>query len=440
MDYNLLRDAYYGAGGFATGSYLNKHKRESNEDYQFRRENAYYLNYFAPIVNALVDPIFKRQPLRDYSGPAESAVKAFLDDVDTNGTGIHMFLKRAAIMAKVYGVAFLVVDNVRDQQARTLAEMIQHRELPYAYIMGPESVVEYGIDKIGALLYIQFQEVSSIQDGRVQYRYTRYDRDGWAVWGDDLGRASGKHNLGRVPVVPLFSRMLEQQTMLPTPELMPIARTAKALYNHCSWLGEILRNQTFPLLTIPTLDANDLVVGTNNALGYSPDSAHSPAFIAPPSDPAAILQTQIGSLIQEMYRMANLSFVISTTQNNNSGIARQWEFERTNQQLANFALQCAKAEEAMVDLVAGWVNGSIDYTVTYPDDFGIVDVANELTQAQMVLDMGLTDGLREEVLKKVLGAYCPDLTDDRFDALVSEMETSRADEEHSEPPGGSDEA
>lgn len=33
MDYNLLRDAYYGAGGFATGSYLNKHKRESNEDY-----------------------------------------------------------------------------------------------------------------------------------------------------------------------------------------------------------------------------------------------------------------------------------------------------------------------------------------------------------------------------------------------------------------------
>ena len=58
-NYQLLRDAYFGSGGFASGAYLTKHKRESEEDYRFRRQNAYYLNYFAPIVNALVDPIFK---------------------------------------------------------------------------------------------------------------------------------------------------------------------------------------------------------------------------------------------------------------------------------------------------------------------------------------------------------------------------------------------
>ena len=65
MDYTLLKDAYYGSGGFETGRYLNKHKREADDDYRFRQKNAYYLNYFSPIVNALVDPIFKRQPLRD---------------------------------------------------------------------------------------------------------------------------------------------------------------------------------------------------------------------------------------------------------------------------------------------------------------------------------------------------------------------------------------
>ena len=101
----------------------------------------------------------------------------------------------------------------------------------------------------------------------------------------------------------------------------------KARYNHCSWLGEILRNQTFPLLTIPSLDVNDLVAGTNNALEYNPDCSHAPAFIAPPSYPATFLQNQITSLIQEVYRMANLSLVINTSQNNNSGIARQLEFE-----------------------------------------------------------------------------------------------------------------
>ncbi len=50
--------------------------------------------------------------------------------------------------------------------------------------------------------------------------------------------------------------------MTPTPDLLNIAKTAKVLYNTCSWLDEILRNETFPLLTIPTLDASELTIGT----------------------------------------------------------------------------------------------------------------------------------------------------------------------------------
>ena len=428
--YQLLRDAYFGTGGFETGTYLSKHKRESDEDYTFRRNNAYYLNYFAPIVNALVDPIFKKNPLRDYHGSAERIIKNFSLDADAAGTSIQIFIKRAAVMAKVYGVSFIVVDNARNVDSRSQQEMLQRRQFPYAYVLEPDNLEEYGIDKTGDLEYIKFKEIAHIESGTIQYRYVYFDRTSWKIWGDGIALQQGTHNLGCVPVVPLFSRMLEQKTMRPAPELLPIARTAKALYNHCSWLGEILRNQTFPLLTIPSLDAKDLVIGTNNALGYNPDYSHEPNFIAPPSDPATILQNQIASLVQEMYRMANLSFVISTTQNNNSGIARQWEFERTNQQLANFAAQCAHAETAVMNLVAKWVNEDITYTVAYPDNFGIVDVTEELAQAQAVLDMGLGDGLREEVLKKVMAAYCPDMPDERFDELVEQLQKQTDDKAH----------
>lgn len=431
--YQLLKDAYFGMGGFETGAYLSKHKRESDEDYAFRRNNAYYLNYFAPIVNALVDPIFKKNPLRDYHGSAERIIKNFSLDADAAGTSIQIFIKRAAVMAKVYGISFIVVDNARDVDSRSQQEMLQRRQFPYAYVLEPDNLEEYGIDKTGDLEYIKFKEIAHIESGTIQYRYVYFDRTAWKIWGDGIALQQGTHNLGCVPVVPLFSRMLEQKTMRPAPELLPIARTAKALYNHCSWLGEILRNQTFPLLTIPSLDAKDLVIGTNNALGYNPDYSHEPNFIAPPSDPATILQNQIASLVQEMYRMANLSFIISTTQNNNSGIARQWEFERTNQQLANFAAQCAHAETAMMNLVAKWVNEDITYTVAYPDNFGIVDVTEELTQAQAVLDMGLGDGLREEVLKKVMAAYCPDIPDERFDELVEQLQKQTDDKTHAEP-------
>lgn len=430
IGYQLLKDAYFGTGGFENGAYLDKHKRESSEDYAFRKQSAYYLNYFAPIVNALVDPIFKKNPLRDYHGSAEEIVKNFSQDVDAAGTNIQSFIKRAAVMAKVYGISFIVVDNVRCSDSRSLQEMIQRRQFPYAYVLEPDNLEDYGIDKTGDLEYIKFKEIAHVESGTIQYRYVYFDRISWKIWGDGVIHHQGNHNLGCVPVVPLFSRMLEQKTMRPAPELLPIARTAKALYNQCSWLGEILRNQTFPLLTIPSLDVNDLVIGTNNALGYNPDYNHEPGFIAPPSDPATVLQNQISTLIQEMYRMANLSFIISTTQNNNSGIARQWEFERTNQQLANFATQCAHAELSMMQLVAKWVNEDISYTVSYPENFGIVDVTEELTQAQTVLDMGLTDDLREEVLKKVLAAYCPDIQDERFDALVEKLQKDNNDKMH----------
>jgi len=433
--YQLLKDAYFGTGGFENGGYLEKHKRESDQDFEYRRKNAYYLNYVMPIVNALVDPVFKRPPLRDYEGGADAAVEEFLKDVDGNGTKIGAFMKLAASTAKLYGVAFIVVDMPQHISARNLDEMLKMRQFPYVYLMKPEEVKEYGIDKNGNLLYIDFQEIESIKDGAITYRYTHYDREGWRIFGDNVQEATGTYNLGVVPVVPLFSRNLEQKTMLPSPEMLPVAKVAKALYNHCSWLGEILRNQTFPLLTIPSLDAKELVIGNNNALGYSPDSTHEPAFIAPPSDPANILQSQISMLVQEMYRMSSLSFMLSTpSSQNTSGISRQWEFERTNQQLANFAHQCARAEEQAMQIFAGWLNSEIEYTVSYPDDFGIVDLTAEIQNAQAVLDLNLTDGLREEVLKKVLAAYCPDIPDERFDELLKQMEKERQDQLHAEPP------
>ena len=127
MNYSLLHDAYFGSGGFASGAYLTQHKRESADDYRHRCENAYYLNYFAPIVNALTDPIFKREPLRDYHGQCEDLVRDFLQDVDGNKMSMSTFMKRAAISAKVYGVSFIVVDMPRENTARNVAEMMERR-------------------------------------------------------------------------------------------------------------------------------------------------------------------------------------------------------------------------------------------------------------------------------------------------------------------------
>lgn len=66
----------------------------------------------------------------------------------------------------------------------------------------------------------------------------------------------------------------------------------------------------------------------------------------------------------------------------------------------------------------------------------LVEVTDQLAQAQAVLDMNLTDGLQEEVLKKVLAVYCPDMPDERFNELIEDMKRRQADKANQEPHGG----
>lgn len=85
-----------------------------------------------------------------------------------------------------------------------------------------------------------------------------------------------------------------------------------------------------------------------------------------------------------------------------------------------------------MQLFCQWIGSTIDYHVSYPDDFGVVDVADELAQAQSVLDMQLTEGLKEEVLKKVIAAYCPNISDERFDELLNELKAGLSNQTYGE--------
>lgn len=433
--YRLMRDSYYGDGGYR-GAYLLPHKRETEQNYRDRQQTAYYLNHFSLIVNALVNPIFKRRPLRDWTGTASPVAEAFLEDVDGAGNDMDSFMQAAALSAKLYGAVFIVVENFQAMELpASMGEALAQRKFPYAYTLDPDRVEGVSIDKNGRVLSIKFRDtaVSSTMGGEKE-RTVYFDTHSWAVYEDGALVSSGEHNLGEVPVVWFPSQHVKNGELNPTPELYPIAGIACSLYNHCSWLTEILRNQTFPLLTFPSKEASDLVIGNNNALCYDGDTVRfQPGFISPPSDPAALIQSQIKAMVEEMYRMAGLTFA-TTTKQEASGISRQWEFERTNQRLAAFAKRCAAAERKVMALVARWMGLDLEFQATYSSDFGITDVATELKNAQAVLDMQLTDQLKVEVAKQVLSAYVPELPSDRFDAIIADIEKKAREPDYNEPP------
>lgn len=428
--YQLLEDAYAGSGGFLNGDYLVPHVRETLDKYTRRKALSYYANYVKTVVNGLVNPIFRKQATRNWEGKdSESQLfSKFQADVDRKGTNIKRFMKKALKKAKLHGVCFIVVDNVKEQPT-TKAGAMEKRAFPYAYIVSPKQVKNYECNEDGVLTSITYETYSRRFSGNaasnIITRWT-WTETAWKCERD--GKTEEQlHNLGMVPVIPLFGVDADDGDMLPTGEMLAIARINLAIFNLCSELRELLRNQAFSILCYPVTEnsdhegLDDLVTGSENALNFDGNGS-APLYITPPAEQAELLQKELSRLVGEIYRLATLSSVVGIQQKT-SGVSKAWDFENTNQSLSDMAENCQEAEMKMAFLFEQWVGGSaINYSCVYPDDFGIVDIVEALDEITKALDLQIGGLFQKEVKKKAAEMYLADLPEDRFDAVMDDID------------------
>ena len=341
-------------------------------------------------------PIYKDEIRREYKD--SEMFDSFLSDCDRAGTTYQDFCKDAALAAKLYGVAYVVVDN-SNVMADSLGDALSNRQLPFLKLVTPDMIKDWTIDVFGRLSSFSYTE--TIQTGRnsaeeITYAWTPKE---WAI--SVNGKTTGgAHNLGKVPVVQWRARNTKLTTIKPPSEFLSVAQANYFLFQLCSWHTQILRDQAFNILTMPDTGSSDITVGTNNVLTYPPESNHTPAFISPAAAPAEMLTSQMDRTIQEMFRMSGLNSVIGLqTDQSKSGVAKQWDFETTNRRLAGFSARCEKADAAIVALYELWSGDSIDYHCEYPKDFRINDVADSLAEAQTALELGFDTPTYELSLK-----------------------------------------
>lgn len=270
--YSLLTDAYFGTGLFENGAGLRQHPREDPANYKDRQGLAYYLNYTGPIVNAAVDPIFKNDIKRDYNG--STLFQAFLDDCDRTGTDYQDFCKSAALQAKLYGVAYIVVDN-SDELAERRSDAVAGRKLPFLKIITPAQIKNWAIDRYGRLTMFQYTETSQVGANAKNTETYTWTQDSWAIGNGD-GKTTGNHNIGCVPVVQWLARNTDRKIIKPPSEYLSVAQANYFLYQLCSWHTQLLRDQAFGILTMPDDGTGEVTVGTNNALIYPADATHTP--------------------------------------------------------------------------------------------------------------------------------------------------------------------
>jgi YD repeat-containing protein len=318
-------------------------------------------------------------------------------------------------LSMLVGTIFIIVDKPSGK-ARTKLEEKQLDLRPYLAVRLPSQVYSYSYDSFGRLSSITFVEIR--QDGTTIYRY--FDTKKWIISTDPERKeieSQGEHNLGVVPVVPLHSTdPLLPTSLTATPWILDLANLSFDLYNALSELRELFRNQTFSIFTIPIKDQadaeklKDLTISTENAIPYNPEGGGAPSFIAPPSEPVQAYMQYIESLVNQIYRLANLEFTGGVQK---SGIAKEYDWLEFNRTLTSFALQCEQAEYKIADLVCRWYDTEFKGYIQYPRDFSIRNLAEELQTAmdaitgQILPPSGVVE-LRKKLTRDMLGEFVDD--------------------------------
>lgn len=416
-------------------SQLVRYPRESDAKFAQRNAVAVYENHLREACERFVGYLGRKAPQRE--GIDAPLVKLFTEDADLRGTSLDMFWAAFSLEAKARGSLLLVVDKPQGAPANSLADQIQRRRVPYIRWATPESVVKYRIDDESGLF------VSITIAGREWWDNEEidverdYDATSWKVrkGNSQTVLEQGNHGFGQCPVL----AFTENGGVFPQiGRYAQIADLSKRLFNARSERDEILRGQTFSLLTlqVPAENAGNFdaakvgaTIGTHSMLVHSGDT---PAFIAPDSGPAETYSKNIEEL-QASIRRISLESSSESADQPESGIARRLRFEALNSELATFARQLAQLEARVWSLFARDARSGGSVAVTWPSDFNLTDVLAELDILTMMQTTGFPPAVLNEKRRTVVSA--------EFDTASADVKARLAEslnelDQQGQDPGG----
>lgn len=387
-------------------SYLVRYPRESDAKFARRNEVAFYASPLLRACARFVGYLSTKPPTRQIQNPIFETVA---DDVDGKGNDIDVFLQQFALDAKARGSMLLLVDMPADMPSN-MAEQMQTRRLPYWSAIKPETVTDYAIGQDGRFESVEFAGTFTKDSGAAVECTWSFDKSGWRAFDKERKTLSeGRHSLGQCPVL-LFTEGGDFPHFGP---FAAIADIAKRLFNADSELDEILRSQTFSLLTMQVPEDSNAdqkltsakiageTIGTSNLLVHS---GSTPQFIAPPDGPAKIYLDRIKQLQSQV---DEIGLNVIGSQQQESGIALQMRFQSLNGELSKFAGRMEDLERRAWQLSADWLGMTQAPVTEWPRDFNLADVQTELSILADMQAAGMPRAVIAQQQKRIVSLQFP---------------------------------
>lgn len=442
--YTLLAEALDGVGGFkptATLEQVNgravyqlqgpthlvRYPREDEGKFGARNRLATYENHLRSACDRFVGFLARKRPRRDKADAP--LVTLFLEDADLRGNHLDRFLVSLATQLRARGTMLVVIDKTEGQAPQDLAAQQQRRAVPYVRTAAPEDVIAWRMDYLGA----RFEEITLAArewwaDKLIDVERT-YTASGWEVRKADGGQvlASGTHPFGECPVLGVT------ETGSPFPLLgkyEQIAELSVRLFNARSELDEILRGQTFSLLTLQVppehtsgFNASEIAatIGTHSMLVHS---GAQPDFIAPDAGPGKVYLAVIEQLREAIARVAmedtNSPSKFATQE---SGAARRMRFDAMNAELVAFSMQLQQVERRIWRLFHRALGTEDRVEVQWPTDYNLADSTTELDILSLMQSTGFPPEVIAAKQRTIVAAEFDNEDDDlkaALDAAIDE--------------------
>lgn len=358
-------------------SYLIQYPRESETKYARRNEIAWYASPLAQVVSRFAGYLASRPAVRSMANPLYEVMAA---DIDGKGNSIDSFWSQFVVEAKARGSMLLLVD-MPPAMAPTLDQQVRARVAPYWTSIKPELLTDYQIGDDGKFVFAEFSGNFTLETGERVDCTWHFDQTSWrAMDGQQKLLSEGEHPLTECPLL-IFTEGGDFPYFGP---FAPIADLSRRMFNLDSELDEILRSQTFSLLTMQvsenSTDAQKVqaaqvvgeTIGSSNLMVHS---GSTPAFIAPPDGPARIYLDRIAALKDQINE---IGLVIASSSQRESGLALQMRFQALNSELAKFAGRMESLERRAWELSRQWLGLTTAPEISWSRDFNMADVVAEL--------------------------------------------------------------
>jgi hypothetical protein len=428
-------NSYEGGEDYALNTeYLFTHARETVEDRNYRLRRAVYYNYCRSIIDVYISHLYRKEVVRESH---DAGYHEFLRDVDMRGNSVDSFMAAfVAPMAMVFGTVYVLIDAPEvDEELVSSYEETRRGIRPYANLVLPMDLVDWELDHFGEFRWVKIREVIPQQLSplgtreKPRYQYRIWTPRAWYLINEDReflnphGAEGEPHETGKVPVVVVRNERSFTRQLPGVSALADIAHCCRKIYNLASLLDEFLYKQCFSFLAWPG-DINTEELGASNVATYDPATKALPAYISPPTDPAAFIESQIDRNIEEIYRLARIRYEGAHPRVAQSGFAKAIDFHDTDNALARKARSFEQAEREISDLYFRWCQRRNDARIVYPREFSVKAVNDEIEEAVRIISMKLSSSLNSCVASRLARRLLPNLPEEKRRQIEKEIETS----------------